>query len=68
MTAVSAITLWVLEGMIAAAGGDDARVVATGLAAVLFVITAIGLAYLVANGWVIAAGLRAPRIDPRRLR
>lgn len=68
VTAVSAITLWVLEGIVAAAAGDDARVVATGLAAVLFVITAIGLAYLVANGWVIAAGLRAPRIDPRRLR
>jgi hypothetical protein len=26
------------------------------------------LAYVTANGWVIAAGLRAPRIDPRRLR
>jgi hypothetical protein len=34
----------------------------------MFLISAMGLAYLVANGWVIAAGLRAPRIDPRRLR
>ena len=67
MTASGAITLWVLEGIIDAAVGEEARVIATGLSAVLFVLTALGLAYLVANGWVIAAGLRAPRIDPRRL-
>jgi hypothetical protein len=66
--ASGAITVWVLEGIIAAVVGEEFRVVATGLAAVLFVFTALGLAYLVANGWVIAAALRAPRIDPRRLR
>jgi hypothetical protein len=48
--------------------GDDWALVAWALAAFLAVITVLGLAYLAANGWVIARSLKRPRIDPNRLR
>jgi hypothetical protein len=67
LTVSAAITLWVLDGLIDGVVGPEGRTVAVGLASALFLVSAIGLAYLVANGWTIAAGLRAPRIDPRRL-
>jgi hypothetical protein len=68
LTVSAAITLWVLDGLIVSAAGEDWATIALIVGAAMFLISAMGLAYLVANGWVIAAGLRAPRIDPRRLR
>ena len=38
------------------------------LSVVLLLLTVLGLAYVTANGWVIATALRTPRIDPRRLK
>jgi hypothetical protein len=38
------------------------------LALFLVLLTVLGMAYMAANGWVIAQALRRPRIDPRRLR
>lgn len=67
MVLMAAITAHV--GSVAAQGyGEDIATLVWGLSAGLSVLTAIGLAYLVANAWVIAAALRSPRIDPRRLR
>jgi hypothetical protein len=68
LTAVAAITLYVAGPAIDAALGGDWATVGMGLAATLFFLTALGLAYLVGNGWVIATALRRPRIDPSRLR
>lgn len=68
VTTVAAVTLWVAAPAIDAAHSPDLATVARGLAAVLLFLSFLGLAYLAANGWVIAASLRAPRIDPRKLR
>jgi hypothetical protein len=68
LTAVAANTLYVAGPAIDAALGGDWATVGMGLAATLFFLTALGLAYLVGNGWVIATALRRPRIDPSRLR
>ena len=48
--------------------GDELGTVCWGLAGVLAFLSLLGLAYVTANGWVIARALRAPRLDPRRLR
>lgn len=56
-------------GTVAAQGyGEDVATLVWGAAMALSVLAAIGLAYLLANGWVIGTALRRPRIDPRRLR
>ena len=68
MTTVAAVTLWVAAPAIDAAHSPELATAAQGLAAVLLFLSFLGLAYLAANGWVIAAALRAPRIDPRKLR
>ncbi|MFM9146324.1 MAG: hypothetical protein ACKORL_13450 [Phycisphaerales bacterium] len=68
LTLVACLGLWVTLPAIRGAVGDDWALVAWALAAFMAVITVLGLAYLAANGWVIARSLRRPRIDPRRLR
>lgn len=68
VTLVACLGLWVTLPAIRGAAGEDWALVAWALAAFLAVITVLGLAYLAANGWVIARSLRRPRIDPRRLR
>jgi hypothetical protein len=56
-------------GTVAAQGyGEDIATLVWGLGSALSVLAAIGLAYLLANGWVIATALRSPVIDPRRFR
>jgi hypothetical protein len=67
-TLVGAIALYVTAGAVGSTYSEDLYTVATGLSAVLLFLSVLGLAYVTANGWVIAAGLRAPRIDPRRLK
>jgi hypothetical protein len=68
LTLVACLGLWVMLPAIRGALGDDWALVAWALAAFLAVITVLGLAYLAANGWVIARSLKRPRIDPNRLR
>ena len=68
LTLVACLGLWVMLPAIRGALGDDWALVAWALAAFLAVITVLGLAYLAANGWVIAGSLKRPRIDPNRLR
>jgi hypothetical protein len=68
LTLVACLGLWVTLPAIRGALGDDWGLVAWALAAFLAVITVLGLAYLAANGWVIARSLRRPRIDASRLR
>jgi hypothetical protein len=67
-TLVGTIALYVTAEAVSSTYSEDLYTVATGLAAALLFLSMLGLAYVTANGWVIAAGLRAPRIDPRRLR
>jgi len=67
MVLAGAITAQV--GTVAAQGyGEDIATLVWGLGSALSVLAAIGLAYLLANGWVIATALRSPVIDPRRFR
>ena len=68
VTLVACLGLWVMLPAIRGAAGDDWGLVAWALAAFLALITVLGLAYLAANGWVIARSLRRPRIDVSRLR
>lgn len=68
VTLVSAITLYVAAKWIEVAQYEEIAIIALLLAAVLMVLSVLGLAYVTANGWVIAAALRMPRIDPSRLR
>jgi hypothetical protein len=67
VTLAAGITLWVAAPGIAAVANPDLGDVAAAFGIFLLALTVLGLAYLVANAWVIAAALRAPWIDPRRL-
>ena len=67
VTLAAGITLWVAAPGIAAVANPDLGEVAAAFGIFLLALSVLGLAYLVANGWVIATALRAPWIDPRRL-
>lgn len=67
VTLAAGITLWVAAPGIAAVANPDLGDIAAAFGIFLLALTVLGLAYLVANAWVIAAALRAPWIDPRRL-
>lgn len=68
VTLVAGVTLLVALPAIRGVTGEEAALVGAIVASFLWVITLLGLAYLVANGWVVAQALRRPRIDPRRFR
>jgi hypothetical protein len=68
LTLAAGITLWVAAPGIAAVAGAELGDLAGAFGIFLLALSILGLAYLVANAWVIAAALRAPRIDPRRLK
>ena len=68
VTLVAGVTLLVALPALRGIAGEEAALVGSIVAAFLWIITLLGLAYLVANGWVVAQALRRPRIDPRRFR
>ena len=68
LTLAVGITLAVAMPAVRAALGEDWATVGSVLALFLVLITLLGMAYLAANGWVIAQALRRPRIDPTRFR
>jgi hypothetical protein len=68
LTLAVGITLAVAMPAVRAALGEDWGMVGSVLALFLVLLTVLGMAYMAANGWVIAQALRRPRIDPRRLR
>jgi hypothetical protein len=68
ITLVAAVMAVVAAPGVGARWGEELGTVAWGLAGVLLFLAFLGLAYVTANGWVIATALRAPRIDPRKLR
>jgi hypothetical protein len=68
LTLAMGITLAVAMPAVRAALGEDWAMVGSILALFLVLITLLGMAYMAANGWVIAQALRRPRIDPKRFR
>jgi hypothetical protein len=68
LTLAVGITLAVAMPAVRAALGDDWATVGTIATLFLVLITLLGMAYMAANGWVIAQALRRPRIDPSRWR
>ncbi len=68
LTLAMGITLAVAMPAVRAALGEDWGTVGSILALFLVLITLLGMAYMAANGWVIAQALRRPRIDPKRFR
>jgi len=68
VTLAMGITLAVAMPAVRAALGEDWGMVGSILALFLVLITLLGMAYMAANGWVIAQALRRPRIDPKRFR
>jgi hypothetical protein len=60
--------LFVAGPIIARTQSAELTMVAQALSIVLMLLSVLGLAYITANGWVIATALRTPRIDPRRLK
>ena len=68
VTLVAGVTLLVALPALRGIAGEEAALVGSIVAAFLWIITLLGLAYLVANGWVVAQALRRPRIHPRRFR
>lgn len=67
VTLAAAITLHMVQPALQPLGYDELTDIAGILSHVLAALSVLGLAYMVANAWVISAALRRPWIDPRRL-
>jgi hypothetical protein len=67
ITLAGAITLSMLHPALEPLGHPELADIAGILALVLMALSVLGLAYLVANAWVIGTALRRPRIDVERL-
>jgi hypothetical protein len=68
VTLAATCALFVAGPIIARTQSAELTMVAQALSIVLMLLSVLGLAYITANGWVIATALRTPRIDPRRLK
>ena len=66
MTLAATCVLFVAAPIIERTQSQEVAGIAQILSLVLLLLSVLGLAYITANGWVIATALRAPRIDPRR--
>lgn len=67
VTLAASITLGILRPALEPLGQPELYDIAGILSHVLAVLSVLGLAYMVANAWVISAALRRPWIDPRKL-
>ncbi len=67
VTLAAAITLGIIRPALEPLGHPELYDISGILSHVLIVLSVLGLAYMVANAWVISAALRRPRLDPRRL-
>ncbi len=67
VTMAASITLAIAGPALIALGYGEIADIAAILALVLGALTLLGLAYLVANAWVVSTALRAPRIDMARM-
>ena len=68
VTMAASITLNIAGPGLQGLGMRDAADVAAVLSLVLGALTVLGLAYLVANAWVVGTALRRPRVDLERLK